>query len=78
MASPGLVFTEIALLGEILARRDPDLIPVIDRIGRSPLARGERHRLRRAVVDELCELPTGDTGRRALELEELLIHLGTT
>lgn len=75
-AGRGIVFTELAVLGEILARRDPDLIAVIERIGAEPLAADERERLRRAVVDELCELPERDRGRRALELEELLIHLG--
>lgn len=76
MTGRRIVFSELALLGEILARRDPELIAVIERIGGSRLSHAERERLRRAVVDELCELPDGDGGRRALALEELLIHLG--
>lgn len=76
MAARDLVLSELTLLGGILARRDPDLVPVIDRIGAVPLAAEERDRIRRAIVDELCELPEGSSDRRALELEELLIHLG--
>lgn len=67
--------SEMALLGEILSRRDPGLSDVVERIGRAPLDRSERERIKRAIVDELCELPES-AGRRALELEELLIHLG--
>lgn len=76
MAGRELVLSEIALLGAILARRDPDLVPLIERVGSEPLAEQERERIRRAVVDELCELPETAGDRRALELEELLIRLG--
>lgn len=76
MAGRDLFLTELTLLGAILARRDPDMVPVIDRIGAVPLTNDERDRIRRAIVDELCELPEGSSDRRALELEELLIHLG--
>ncbi len=72
-----LALTELALLAEILARRDPALVDVTERIGVRPIDDKERERIRRAVVDELCELPDGAGGRRALELEELLIHLGS-
>ena len=71
-----LVLTELALLGAILARRDPGLVPIMDRVGAVHLTEDERERLRRAVVDELCELPEDAGDRCALELEELLIHLG--
>ncbi len=74
METRGLVITELALLGDVLARRDPGLAPILDRIGSRPLDAAERQRLRRAIVDELCELPNS-SDRRALELEELLIHL---
>ena len=66
---------EIALLSEILARRDPGLVAVIEPQGLRPIGPSDRDRIRRAIVDELCELP-GGAGRRALELEDLLIHLG--
>jgi hypothetical protein len=76
VAGRDLVHTEMALLSEIVARREPDLVSVIDRIGSEGLTDDERERVRRAVVDELCELPEDSTDRRALELEELLIQLG--
>ena len=76
MARRDLVLSELALLGAILARRDPDLVPVVERLDRVRLTENERDRVRRAVVDELCELPDGSSDRRALELEEILIHLG--
>ena len=66
---------EIALLSEILARRDPGLVAVLEPGGLGPIGPSDRDRIRRAIVDELCELP-GGAGRRALELEDLLIHLG--
>jgi hypothetical protein len=72
----GLVLTELALLREILLRRDPDLAHVTERIDTEPLGDEERERIRRAIVDELCELPDGSGGRRALALEELLITVG--
>ena len=75
MEGTRLVVREITLLGEIVSRRDPGLIDVIDRLGSGRLEGSERERVRRAIVDELCELPVS-AGRRALELEELLIHLG--
>ncbi len=75
MARPGLVLTEIALLREILLRRDPDIAPVAEGIDLVPLDPEARERARRAIVDELCELPDGQGGRRALELSELLVHL---
>lgn len=76
MGGRDLLLGELTLLGGILARRDPDLVDVVERIGIRPISDGERDRVRRAVVDELCELPDGNAERRALELEELLIHLG--
>ncbi len=72
----GLVLTELAALREILLRRDPELAPVLERIESAPLDAADLERIRRAVVDELCELPDGETGRQALALEELLIRLG--
>lgn len=75
MEGTRLVVAEITLLGEILSRRDPGLVDVTDRLASGRLDRSERERVRRAIVDELCELPES-AGRRALELEELLIHLG--
>ena len=76
VAGRDLVLSELALLAAILARRDPDLIPIIERIGEVPLTEEQRDRIRRVVVDELCELPDGEGGRKALALEDLLIHLG--
>ncbi len=76
MAGRDLVLTELTLLQTILARREPDLVPLVERIGSVLLSDEERSRVRRAIVDELCELPERVSGRRALELEEILIHLG--
>lgn len=71
-----LMLSELALLGAVLARRDPPLIPIVERMDVVPLTEEERERVRRAVVDELCELPEGTNSRTALALEEILIHLG--
>lgn len=76
MAGGDLWVSDLALLGAILARRDPDLIPALDDVAARPLSDNERKRIRRAVIDELCELPSDASDRRALDLEELLIHLG--
>ena len=76
MAGGELWLSDLALLGVVLARRDPDLVPLLDRSAAGSLTDDERERIRRAVVDELCELPEDAGDRRALELEELLIHLG--
>ena len=73
MAARGLVPTEVTELREILGRRDPDAARAIADAG-ALLDDGQRERIRRAVVDELCDLPAGD-GRRAMELQELLTHL---
>lgn len=74
-AGRSLVASELALVRDIVARRAPDLADAVERIAHGPLDDALRERIRRTVVDELCELP--DTaGRHALELEELLIHLG--
>lgn len=70
------MLTDRAALREILLRRDPELAAVLERIEGVPLAAPDRERIRRAVVDELCELPEGESGRQALALEELLIRLG--
>lgn len=77
MAGGDLVRTELALLDEVLARRAPDLVSLVDRLGIAALTREQRDRIRHSVVDELCELPEEASDRRALELEELLINLGT-
>lgn len=70
------MLSELALLGAVLARRAPDLVKVVERMDIVPLTDDERERVRRAIVDELCELPDGSSGRTALQLEEILIHLG--
>jgi hypothetical protein len=75
MAGRGLITSERTLLGEILARRDPGLLDAVEQLTAGPLEGSARERMRRAIVDELCELPE-TAGRRALELEELLIRLG--
>lgn len=76
MTGRDLVLSELALLGAVLARRDPDLVSVVERLGVRPVTDAERERLRRAIVDELCEIPSGSGDRRALELQDLLIRLG--
>jgi hypothetical protein len=76
VARRDLLLSELAVLGAILARRDPALISVVERMDVVPLTEEERERVRRAVVDELCELPEGTSSRTALALEEILIHLG--
>lgn len=77
VAGRDLVESELALLSAVLTRRDPQIATVVDRMELAPLTHAERERVRRAVVDELCELPKDGHDRRALELEEILIYLGT-
>ena len=74
----GLVRSEVALLRGLIERRQPELLPLVERIGAAPLNDFERSSLRRAVVDELCEqLPPGQrSARRDIELADLLLHLG--
>jgi hypothetical protein len=73
-----LVGRETALLRSVIERRRPELLPVVERIGLTPLNDFERSSLRRAVVDELCEPPAPgqNSGRRDKELADLLLHLG--
>jgi hypothetical protein len=75
MAARGLVPEDETVLREILSRRDPDLARSLDRTdGMAPDER-QREGMRRAVVDELCDL-SPDDDRRALALQELLTRLG--
>lgn len=69
------MLSEPVLLGAALARRAPDLVKIVERMHAVPLTDDERERVRRAIVDELRELPEGSSVRRALQLEELPIHL---
>ncbi len=70
------MLSDLELLRAVVARRAPDLDRAVARLGEADLTSQEREGIRRAVVDELCELPGEGGGRRALELEELLIRLG--
>lgn len=74
----GLVLSEVKLLRAVIERRQPDLLPIVERIGKAQLNDFERASLRRAVVDELCEQsPPGQiSARRDIELADLLLHLG--
>lgn len=74
MRGSRLLQSEIAVLGDIVSRRAPELSPAVERIGSVPVDPADRDRIKRAIVDELCELPVG-TGRRALELEGILGRL---
>jgi hypothetical protein len=72
-----LVAGELALLREVLVRRRPDLVPLVEDIGVMPLSRTDHDLICAAVVDEMCELePGAGSDRRDLELEELLLRLG--
>lgn len=73
-----VVGAELSLLETIVARRCPDLAGTLDQVGPEKLPADVRLRIRRAIVDEMCEQVPGDRSgdRRALELEELLIHVG--
>lgn len=73
-----LVPNEVALLRDVIARRRPELLPLVERIGVTPLSEPDRSALRRAIVDELCEhlLPGARADRHDLELSDLLLHLG--
>jgi hypothetical protein len=70
---------EVALLRDVVARRCPELLPVVDRIGTGTLSEFDRNALRRAVVDEMCEhlAPGARADRRDLELSDLLLQLSS-
>lgn len=74
----GLLANEVTLLRQVIGRRRPELLPLVDRIGITPLSDFERSSLRRAVVDELCDhlMPGARADRHDLELSDLLLHLG--
>lgn len=70
---------DVALLREVIARRRPELLPVVERIGTAALTEFDRTALRRAVVDELCDhlLPGARADRHDLALSDLLLRLGS-
>lgn len=70
---------EVALLREIVTRRRPELMAVVERIGTAALTEFDRDALRRVVVDEMCEAlaPGARAGRRDLALSDLLLRLGS-
>lgn len=72
MEDRGLVLTDRATLEDVLARRRPDLLALVEQAELADLAPAEREDVRRALVDELCELPYQGGDRRALALLELL------
>lgn len=78
MRVAGLAPNEFTLLRDVIVRRRPELLPIVDRMGPAPLSEFDRTSLRRVIVDELCEqlLPGAPAHRRDLELADLLLHLG--
>ena len=68
---------QAALLDDVVTRRCPDLgrPPALEEMASLPEIL--RDRLRRAVVDEMCEQDRSDpqADRRALMLEQLLVRL---
>lgn len=66
------------LLGDILERRRPEILPLVGDVGRRPLSGQTLDQMCLAVVDEVCETPAdGTAARRVLALEELLAGLVT-
>jgi hypothetical protein len=68
------------LLQEVVLKRDPDLLLLIENLGMKPLTEAEREQLRAVVADELCA--TGlreddEPNQRGLKLEELIDILGS-
>lgn len=73
-----LLPSEVELLRDVIARRRPELLPIVQRIGVTTLSEPDRSALRRAIVDELCEhlLPGARADRHDIDLSDLLMHLG--
>ena len=73
MEGGSLVLSDRVALEDVLARRRPDLLPLVADTELDALAEETRDQVRRALVDEICELPReGGDGRRALALLDLL------
>lgn len=79
LSVPQLSVEDVALLREAVARQQPDLLVLLDSLGRVPLTPEEQTGLRVAVTEELCA--TGLAGddapnERGLRLERLIDRLG--
>lgn len=71
---------ELELLREVVTRRRPEVLPLVDALAAGkPLAKMEREKLRQAVAGELCGsgLDANDEPTpRGLLLEHLIDRLG--
>lgn len=66
------------LLREVLLRRRPALLGVLDTLGAVPLADERREELREALAEELCETglrEDGEPNQRGLALDDLISRL---
>ena len=65
---------EQMLLRDIISRREPSAMEIVDLLGKAPLAEEEREWLREILSDELCEFglkaddEPNDLGRRIDDL----------
>jgi hypothetical protein len=51
--------TELAALRQLVDARRPQLVSLIDRLGKTPLTQDERERIREVLAEELCATGLG-------------------
>ena len=73
-----LTTEEAELLREVVWRREPSLLRLLEVIGRTPLTTVQREALREILADELCE--TGlraddEPNERGLKIDDLIGRL---
>jgi hypothetical protein len=69
----------MALLHQVVELHQPQLAPVLDRVGRVPLTTEDREALRGALADELCASGLNDDdvpNERGLRIEDAIDQLG--
>lgn len=74
-----LTKAELDLLRDIVRRRRPELLPLLDTLGVVPLSQEQREELRGAIADDFSrDFPAGDPDSHArdLLLEDLIDKLG--
>lgn len=66
---------ELTLLREVLWKRQPVLLRVVNLLGESPLTDEQRDEIRNVLADELCEtglLPNDEPNQRGIALDNII------